>query len=108
MLIPKVLPGSRWSSTSLGGPHVWLAKFTSSDFVVLLGEACGGIVCGGGDWGGGEVAMGDTDFAGEEGVEEALPSEVTLARPVRGLNVELEKRNILYFPLEFRQVHLSK
>ena len=34
--------------------------------------------------------MGDTDLAGDDGVEEALPSEVTLARPVRGLNVELE------------------
>ena len=37
--------------------------------------------------------MGDTDLAGDEGVEEALPSEVTLARPGRGLNVELEKNS---------------
>ena len=40
--------------------------------------------------------MGDTDLAGDEGVEEALPSEVTLARPGRGLNVELEKNQIEY------------
>ena len=36
--------------------------------------------------------MGDTDFAGDDGVEEALPSDVTLARPVLGLNVELQNK----------------
>ena len=38
-----------------------------------------------------DIVMGDTDLAGEDGVEEALPSELTLARPVLGLNVELKK-----------------
>ena len=73
MLMPRVLPGSLYNSTNLGGPHVWFPDPTTT-VSFCLGEACG---------------VRD-DFCGDDkGDEGALPSDVLL-RLFKGLKVDLQ------------------